>query len=374
VLGFSSFKPIFMHISLKQWVFIAAILLGAGFGTPAYARTPSLSVQVINTGTVQVSVSGDAYASVSLIAPDTNQYSWNIGTTNSSGYLTTQLSLNSCGIPSGSNVYVLVNGMESEREHWPYSNNSNNNYYNNYNTDTNYYPYNSYNSNNYNYQNYISLSQTNVSLRVGQTSTLTAFSNYGSVYISNTSNSNVATAVMSGNQITVIAHNQGSATITVCAPNTSCVSLYVTVEAYQNYYDQYYNYNQYPSNNYNYNNYPYNYPNNYQNYANISVSQSSVSLGVGQSTSISLYGGNNYYLSANSSIVNVTLNGSTMTLYGNTPGSGTLTVCSSSSRSCQNISVSVNGSYHPYNNSYYSNNHEYYNNYNNRPNNNRRGW
>jgi hypothetical protein len=80
----------------------------------------------------------------------------------------------------------------------------------------------------------LSLSQTNISINTGQTSTITAYNNnynYGTLYISNNSNTNVATASVSGSVITIYGNGVGSTTITICQNYNviSCGTVYVTV-------------------------------------------------------------------------------------------------------------------------------------------------
>lgn len=81
------------------------------------------------------------------------------------------------------------------------------------------------------YYNNLSLSQTNLSLSVGQSSTITAYNNYGNLYVSSNSNSSVATATASGNSISVYGFATGSATLVICQTgNTNtCGTVYVTV-------------------------------------------------------------------------------------------------------------------------------------------------
>jgi hypothetical protein len=98
----------------------------------------------------------------------------------------------------------------------------------------------------------ITLSQTNLSMTVGQTYVVTAnniynyYNNYGTIYISNNSNSSVASASVNGNNISIYANNSGSTSITVCQNNSgsSCASIYVSVSGgYYNNNNSYYNNN-----------------------------------------------------------------------------------------------------------------------------------
>lgn len=84
------------------------------------------------------------------------------------------------------------------------------------------------------YYGNLSLSQTNLSLSVGQTSNVTAYNNYGTLYVSSNSNQNVATAYASGNSVSIYGSSTGNATIIICQNNnsSSCGTVYVTVGSY----------------------------------------------------------------------------------------------------------------------------------------------
>jgi len=117
---------------------------------------------------------------------------------------------------------------------------------------------------------------------------------------------------------------------------------------------QYYN-NYYPNNNYqpnyNYQQPNYNYVPNYNyQYSQVYFSQNNISLQVWQNTNIILSGGSgSYYLSTSSSLVGTGINGNIMSLYGNSPGTANLVVCSSYG-ACGNLYVTVyaNNNYYPY--------------------------
>jgi hypothetical protein len=196
-----------------------------------------------------------------------------------------------------------------------------------------------YNGNGYNYNNGcgyygcsvggLTLSQTSLSLGVGQSSSVTAsYPVYGysnSFYISSNSNSSVASASVSGNQVNVYGLAAGSSTISVCASGSSCASLYVTVSGYNNgcsYYGC--------------------------GTGAISLSQTSVSLNIGQSTTVTAYNnnGNSVYISSNSnsSVVSASVSGNTINLYGSASGSSSISICSSNVSSCVSLYVTVNGS------------------------------
>src|SRR3989344_7259916 len=100
---------------------VAVGMLGSIF--IASAMTPTLSLYSSgNSDTVQATVNGDSYASVTLYYQKSGYglQSWYMGSTNSSGYLSTSLSMSNLGVVSGSNAYVMINNQQSTSVSWPY--------------------------------------------------------------------------------------------------------------------------------------------------------------------------------------------------------------------------------------------------------------
>lgn len=166
------------------------------------------------------------------------------------------------------------------------------------------------------------LSQTNVSLNQGQSTTIYAYNTYSSLYVSNNSNSSVATVTISGNNINIYGTGYGSANVSICEyNNSSCNTIYITV--------------------------------NNSSYNNLSLSQTNLYLSVGQSSTITSY--NNYgnlYVSnnSNSSVATATANGNTISVYGVASGSTNLTICQTgNNNSCGTVYVTVSGNYYNYN-------------------------
>ena len=86
----------------------------------AYAMTPTLSLSSAGGSLVTVNVNGDTNSTVTLyynIGSSGGTQSMTIGTTNSSGYLSTVISNST--IISGDNAYVIVDGQQSPAESWP---------------------------------------------------------------------------------------------------------------------------------------------------------------------------------------------------------------------------------------------------------------
>lgn len=165
------------------------------------------------------------------------------------------------------------------------------------------------------------LSQTNVSLSQGQSSTVYASNVSSFLYLSSNSNSNVATVSISGNNISIYANNNGSTTATICDNNVNnCNTIYIVVN-----------------------------DNNNGNSGNLSLSQTNLSLSVGQTSNITSY--NNYgtlYISNNSNpnIATASASGNNVSIYANSIGSTNIIICQSGNiNSCGTVYVNVTGGY-----------------------------
>lgn len=171
-------------------------------------------------------------------------------------------------------------------------------------------------------------SQTNVTLSAGQSTTVYAYNASSSLYISNNSNSNVATVSLSGSTVLIYGNNSGSTSVTICENNMySCTPIYITVNGYNN-----------------------------GNTGTLSLSQTSLTLSTGQTATVTAYNTYNYYNSATSLYVSAnsnpivatasTTNNNSVSIYANTAGNTTLTICQSGgSSSCASVYVSVSGGY-----------------------------
>jgi hypothetical protein len=127
----------------------------------------------------------------------------------------------------------------------------------------------------------------------------------------------VVTASVSGTVLNLYANQNGSSTINVCSSGLGfCSSLYVTVGG------SYYG-------------------------GNLNLSQTSLSLNQGQSTSITSNNAPSMYVSSNnnSNVVSVSVSGNQATFYGQNSGSATVVLCGSGSGQCGTVYVTVNNSY-----------------------------
>ena len=165
------------------------------------------------------------------------------------------------------------------------------------------------------------LSQTSISLTQGQSSVIYSSNVSTFLYLSSNSNPNVANVSISGNNITVYANTTGNTTVIVCENGiNTCNTIYVTVSGNSS--------------------------------QNLSLSQSSVSISVGQTTTVTAY--NNYYntgtvyvsSNSNSSVATAVATNNTISIYGNSAGSSTIIVCQNGNTNyCGTIYVSVTGGY-----------------------------
>ncbi len=179
----------------------------------------------------------------------------------------------------------------------------------------------------------LTLSQTSLSLTPGQSGTVTVSLPYpiystNTFYVSSNSNTSVATASASYNQVTVYGVSAGSTSIYICSNSgsTVCATLYVTVTGVLG------------AN------------------TNLWFNPGSASLYAGQSLAVSInsssystgsyYGSSPYYYissNSNSGAVTASVSGTVLNLYANQSGSSTITVCSSSLSFCGTIYATVTG-------------------------------
>ncbi len=272
-------------------------IVAAGIAVHASAAlTPVIYFSNINTSSYTLGVSGDANSSVTLYNSNpsggTTGIPTNIGTTDQNGNFSTTVTSGSYGISNGSSVYVVVDGVQSNAVGWPSFGSSS-----------------SANS-----SGSLSLSQTNVTVSFGQSTTITAATSNGLYVSGNTNPSSVGVSV-NGSQITITAFNYGTSNLTICATDTGCQTVYVTVGAVS-------------SNN---------------TTSGISFSQSNITLSVGQANSISIYGSGGYYVSSNSNsgVASGVINGTGLYITGTGYGSSNITVCQNGGQ-CGVVYVSVN--------------------------------
>jgi hypothetical protein len=157
----------------------------------------------------------------------------------------------------------------------------------------------------------LSFSQTNPVISIGQTSTITVSGGgSGTYYISSNSNPSIVQANIVSGTVTLFANSSGSSNITICSSTGGCGIITSTVTALAN-------------------------------GGTIALSQSNLTLLVGQSVSITVSGASSPYSLTNpGTVFQSTISGNTITISGVAPGSYAVPVCSANG-SCALLSVVV---------------------------------
>jgi hypothetical protein len=160
----------------------------------------------------------------------------------------------------------------------------------------------------------ISFSQTNPTLSIGQSLPISISGSSGNVYyVSSNSNSAIVQTTISGNTLTLVGNNNGTASVTVCSSTGTCGTLNVTVS--------------YTSNG-----------------GPLTLSQNTITVMNNQSLTVVVSGGTAPYNLVNPSpnIAQVSLNGNILTVYGVSSGAETVQVCSAEG-GCISLFVIING-------------------------------
>lgn len=318
------YYAVIMKNTPKIPLFIAIFVLGFGlisstFPQIAQAATPTLAFAQAGINNIQISVNGDPNHVVNLfyyqIGSSISNSVGSIGTTNSSGFFSNTLNTGAYNIPAGASVYVVVNGQQSSTATWPSITGGS-----------------------------IYLSQSNVVMNQGQSTSVSISGGSGNnYYINSNSNSTVVGASISGSVLTLNALTTGYVNINVCSLGTitTCAPLAVTVNS------------SWGGN----------------NSGSIYLSPSSITVAPGQTQTVYInnnsgsYFNQGYYISNNpgSQFFSASISGNTVVVYGNNPGSATVNICTQySGTSCASLYVTVSGNY--YNGNY--NNYNGYNGYN----------
>lgn len=166
----------------------------------------------------------------------------------------------------------------------------------------------------------ISFGQSSPSLGIGQTIAVT-ISGGTAYYIAANTNAGVVSAAVNGSVVTITGLVGGSTSINVCSVENNCGTLSVSVSS-----------------------------SGYVSPSSTTSGQSSLSFGVtsptvaiGQTLSVAISGGSNYFVSSNPSpnIVQASVNGNSLMLVGVNTGSASVTVCASSG-GCGTLPTTVN--------------------------------
>lgn len=199
----------------NKTLFLSILIVVSIFGITNFARavTPTLSISSTgNADSMQINVIGDPNTSVVLFYTSSSSGSQfiSIGNTGANGTLLYTINPSAYNIVSNSTAYVKIggiNGQQSSTVTWPYFQNSTNNSGSTF-----------------------TLSQSSVLLNVGQTSTITASANY--LYVLSNSNPSVANINLNSNQITITANTYGSTTANICivGSTTNCASISIVAQ------------------------------------------------------------------------------------------------------------------------------------------------
>ena len=252
-------------ISIKKLA-IVTVFAATLFASRAFAMMPTASIANEGSATILVSGYGDPNSSVQLDYLSQYGTLQNLGliaTTNAYGYFTATINPSSYLVTGGQQVYVMINGQQSQPIQWPYLSGTGSlygtayvsQYGTTYGTSYgNQYGYGStygYSQNQLNQQ--VTLSQNNLQLAQGQSQTLsiyggTSYSNSyqypyqnNQYYLLTNSTPNSVSAMVSGNALYLQALSGGAANVTVCQTSTyggssqNCATVYVTVPSYQSY-------------------------------------------------------------------------------------------------------------------------------------------
>jgi len=269
--------------------FICYLMVAVCFLAVAPSVGATATVLTLNNTSgdaVQVGITGTANTSIQLsfLPPGATSMTTVIfGATDASGNFSTTISSGGYGIPAGSPVFVTINGVQSTMALWP------------------------------SYSSSLTLSQTSITVALGQSVTVNASN---SVSLASNSASTIISSSINGSQITVTGQSYGSGTLTFCAANAGCKPLAVEVGGSSG-------------------------------SSQVSFSQNNFTLNVGESRNVIISGSNNGYRiisNSNSSAVESSIAGTSnvISLYANGAGATTIKICSvESNTNCADLAVTV---------------------------------
>lgn len=157
----------------------------------------------------------------------------------------------------------------------------------------------------------ISFSQSNLSLSISGSQSITISGGNGTYTVSNNSNTSIASTNLSSSTLTVSGLAAGGATITVCDTANACGTLLVTVNS--------------------------------SSTSGLSFNQNNISLVTGGSQVVTVSGGNGTYnvsSNSNTSAVSANILGNRVNIYSLAAGNATITVCDTSSV-CGTLNITV---------------------------------
>jgi len=252
------------------------------------ASTPtSLTLNNTTGDTVHVQIAGAANSNIQLsylLSGASELTSIVFGATDGNGNFSTSISSGGYGIPAGSPVFASINGIQSSTILWP------------------------------SYTSSLSFSQTSVQVAVGQSVTVSASSSFSLKL--NSLPASISTSV-NGSQITITGVSSGSGTLTLCGSSAGCGSIAVDVGVVSG-------------------------------QSQVAFDQNNVVMYVADAKSVSIVSGshNGFILKSNSNTsalhTSLTRTVDAIWLYGDAPGTATLSICSADSdTNCADLKVTV---------------------------------
>ena len=189
-----------------KFVLLIIVLTISFYGAIARASiTPTISLYETNSSTGQITVNADPNSNVLLHYGNSASLISNIGTTDQNGSLIISLNSSNYNISCGNTAYAIVNGLQSATITWAFNDQSCN-------------------------SSSITFSQSNITLSVGQSQSVTIYSSGSSTYyISNNLSPSNVTASINGNTLNLYGLAFGGSTITVCQSTGGCGIVYVVI-------------------------------------------------------------------------------------------------------------------------------------------------
>lgn len=270
---------------------LTALLLLLSFSlwiSPARAGViPTLNISRYGTN-AEVKVHADPKSEIFLYYGAAGTPSVNLGTTDENGNFSTPLSPSNYSFGCGQTAYVSINWERSAVIPWVLDESGS-------------------------LCRSLSLSQDNLSLRPGQSATITV-SDDDPFSISRVTAPDVATAEIERDKLTITALKTGTTTFTICASGSACLPLVVRVS------------------------------DDTSLTVGVFFSQTRPVVSVGQSQTVPIVGAGGYFVAANSNpaVASASLSSSSLTIVGLKAGTSNLIVCQTDGR-CATLFVTVTG-------------------------------
>lgn len=271
---------------------ITSLLLACSI---VYVRAASPTISITPTGdgnTVTVNIANADGNSPVVLFYKTTLYtgtqSTTIGNTSSTGVFSGNVSTSAYGITNDTQVYALINGYQTPYITWPYNTSLNTSSYS------------------------ITFNQTNPTITVGQALSITIHGSSGNYFIYSNTNQTSVRSDISGNTLSVLGLQAGSATITICSNTGTCANQVITVTASS------------------------------QTTSLLSVTQNTITVTIGQTSQVVVAGGtapySTFYDGTNK--VTASVSGTVVSITGVSLGNTSVTICGVTG-GCAQVSVSI---------------------------------